>query len=237
MDTSLDTRGARSGSPNRSLAAYAYDELKRRLLIGDFPLARRLGEVALSELLGVSRTPVRETLSRLHAEGLVVRLDEGGFAPAAPDLHTVTELYEVRRSLEFTALHRGGHDRAQLEVVRADWAAMQPPASDNDCGPGFVLQDEDFHVSLALAAGNRSLADLLGHTNERIRFVRMQDFLTADRVAKTIVEHLGIVEALLAGDMDRAERRLRTHLFVSERVVEERAALALSRMLFGARHG
>jgi DNA-binding GntR family transcriptional regulator len=237
MDTSLDTTTAGSPSPDRSRAAYAYDELKRRLLIGDFPLARRLGEVALGELLGMSRTPVREALSRLHVEGLVVRLDEGGFAPAAPDLHTVAELYEVRRSLEFTALHRGGHDPAQLEAIRADWAAMQPPGAEGECGPEFVLHDEDFHLSLALAAGNRSLADLLGQTNERIRFVRMQDFLTADRVSKTISEHLGIVQALLDGESERADRRLRTHLFVSERVVEERAAVALSRMLSVSRHG
>lgn len=240
MDTSLDTRsvaGERPVEVNRSRAVYAYDELKRRLLVGEFPLTRRLGEVALGEALGVSRTPVREALSRLHAEGLVVRLGDGGFSPAAPDLPTIAELYEVRRSLEFTALNRGCHDRAMLEQIQSHWAFMSAPSSDADCGPEFVLHDEDFHLGLARAAGNHSLVELLSHTNERIRFVRMQDFLTADRVTKTIDEHLGIVSALLEDRADLAEHRLRSHLFVSERVVESRAALALSRMLSGGTRG
>ncbi len=241
MDTSLDTRSTETGDQpvevSRSRAVYAYDELKRRLLVGEFPLTRRLGEVALAETLGVSRTPVREALSRLHVEGLVVRLGDGGFSPAAPDLPTITELYEVRRSLEFTAINRGCHDRTVLEQIQSQWAFMSVPSSDAACGPDFVLRDEDFHLELARAAGNQSLVELLAHTNERIRFVRMQDFLTADRVAKTIDEHLGIVSALLDDRAEVAEHRLRSHLFVSERVVESRAALALSRMLSGANRG
>src|SRR5690606_17154543 len=58
----------------------AYGELKRRLLHGDFALGSRLGEERLASLVGVSRTPVREALSRLHAEGFVVRLPVGGYA-------------------------------------------------------------------------------------------------------------------------------------------------------------
>src|SRR5690606_39450166 len=74
----------------------ATGEIKRRLLHGDFALGRRLGEERLASLVGVSRTPVREALSRLHAEGFVVRLPDGGYAPAAPDLPSVRQLYEVR---------------------------------------------------------------------------------------------------------------------------------------------
>lgn len=217
----------------RPVADRTYSELKRRLLFGDFPLGRRLGEVALGEMLGVSRSPVRESLSRLHAEGLVVRLPEGGFAPATPDLHTVAELYEVRRSLEFSALHRGTHDPEQLEAIRADWSQMTAPATDAECAPDFVLHDEDFHIALALASGNAALAEVLESVNVRIRFVRMHDFLTVNRVKKTISEHLGIVTALLRSDSELASKRLDRHLHVSTKVVEQRAALALSRMISG----
>lgn len=233
-DTSSEVRDA---AP--SLSGYAYDELKRGLLIGDFALGRRMGETRLSEQLGVSRTPVREALSRLHAEGLLLRLPEGGFSPAAPDLQVIAELYEVRRSLEFTALARNGHNREALTRLASCWSAMEPPATDGDCGPDFVLEDERFHVSLAEAAGNRSLADMLRHVNERIRIVRMQDFLTADRVAKTIVEHGAIVDALLespTAEPARATILLSDHLHISERVVEQRASLALARMMSGPSH-
>lgn len=204
--------------------------------MGDFPLGHRLGETALAEALDVSRTPVREALSRLHAEGLVEHLPEGGFAPIAPDLHSISELYEIRRSLEFAALTRGAHDQGALEELRDDWFAMVAPESDDECGPDFVLVDESFHVRLAQAAGNLSLVDFLVSVNERIRIVRMHDFLTADRVSRTIIEHHQIVLHLLEHGAQRAGESLSVHLEISERVVEQRAALALSRMLGRRRH-
>ncbi len=236
-DTATTAPPAESCQPSR--AAYAYAELKRRLLMGDFRLGQRLGETQLGDLLGVSRTPVRDALSRLHAEGLILRLQEGGYAPAAPDLTEIAEFYEVRRGLEVTAIARR-HDRAALRAIGDEWAAMEPPTSDTECGPDFVLLDERFHCDLARASGNRALTELLSKVNERIRFVRMHDFLTADRVTKTIAEHQGIVDALLeAGDGAGAvaERRLRNHLQISEQVVEDRAVRALGRMRWGTIDG
>jgi DNA-binding GntR family transcriptional regulator len=230
--TSLNTRSTR----RVLLSAHAYTELKHRLLVGDFPLGQRLAETALAELLEVSRTPVREALSRLHAEGLVEPLPDGGFAPVAPDLHSISELYEIRRSLEFAAIGRGGHDRDALEGLRDDWASMVAPGSDDECGPDFVLLDESFHVRLARASGNLSLVDFLVGVNERIRIVRMHDFLTADRVTKTITEHHRIVSHLLDRRTRQARDALSRHLEISERVVEQRAAVALSRMLGRHRH-
>ena len=216
-----------------SRGAWAYAELKRRLLAGDHPLGRRLGEASLGRSLGVSRTPIRDALARLHAEGLVVRLPEGGYSPTVPDLHTVAELYEVRRHLEFGALRRGCHDSELLRAVAADWSDMTAPASDDQCAPEFVLLDESFHLSLAEAAGNHALVENLRRVNERIRSVRMHDFLTVDRVARTIVEHRTIVGTLLDGRTDMAAEQLAAHLEVSERVVGERAAAAVGRMLSG----
>lgn len=216
-----------------SRGAWAYAELKRRLLAGDHPLGRRLGEAALGKTLGVSRTPIRDALARLHAEGLVVRLPEGGYSPSVPDLHTVAELYEIRRHLEFGALRRGSHDRSRLQVLAAEWAEITGPATDRETSPDFVLQDEGFHLALAEAAGNHALVEHLRGVNERIRSVRMHDFLTADRVTRTIVEHRSIVESLLEDDPARAERELAGHLEISERVVADRAAAAVGRMMVG----
>jgi DNA-binding GntR family transcriptional regulator len=214
----------------------AYAELKRRLLLGEFPLRVRLGEERLAALLGVSRTPVRQALLRLDAERLVERHPDGGFTPAAPDLTVIRQLYEVRRALELAALRRpteagDRHDVAVLEPLRDDWRALRGAQPDPD--PGFVLSDESFHVRLAQAAGNGALVDLLQVVNERIRSVRMHDFLTEERVQLTIVQHLSIVEAVLADDLDLALRRFEAHLGESMTVVEDRATRALARMLHG----
>ncbi|MGH8932187.1 MAG: GntR family transcriptional regulator [Egibacteraceae bacterium] len=69
----------------------AYRTLKWSLLAGDFGLGERLGEERLAGLVGASRTPVREGLMRLHAEGLVDRLPDGGYTPAVPDMPAIRE--------------------------------------------------------------------------------------------------------------------------------------------------
>lgn len=208
-------------------------QLKTQLLIGDFPLNQRLGEERLAAALDVSRTPVREALQRLAAENLVARHPEGGWQPAAPDVQRVRELYEVRRALEVAALGRPSefgqvHDLSILESLRDDWQAMVSPDPAPD--PDFVLHDESFHVRLAESSGNATLAEMLEQVNERIRVVRTTDFLTSKRIARTVAQHLGIVEALLSGDLRTAELRFINHLSESMAVVEERVMRALARM-------
>jgi DNA-binding GntR family transcriptional regulator len=213
---------------------HAYDELKRRLLLGEFPLRIRLGEERLAALLAVSRTPVRQALARLHAERLVERLPDGGYAPAAPNLIEIRQLYEVRRALELSALTRPvefgtRHDLSIVELLRDDWRILR--ADTPEPNASFVLLDENFHVRLAEASGNSALADMLGIVNERIRVVRMHDFLTEERIEQTISQHLGIAESVLAGDLDEAHARFTDHLGESIAVVELRATQALARML------
>jgi DNA-binding GntR family transcriptional regulator len=216
-----------------SRAQQVFAELKAQLLAGDFPLGRRLGEERLAAALDVSRTPVREALMRLHAEGLVVRHPEGGFMPTVPDVVTMRTLYEVRMGLEVQALRRPSslgttHDRGRLEQLAHEWRSLRDdePAP----SPDFVLLDESFHLALADSAGNAVLVEFLRIVNERIRVVRMQDFLTADRITTTIAQHLEICEALLGDDVDVAVERFDAHLVQSLAVVEQRTLQAIAQM-------
>ena len=70
----------------------AYRSLRQRLLQGEFAPGTRLGEERLAAELSVSRTPIREALSRLHSEGLVERLADDGFVPTLINLHLISEL-------------------------------------------------------------------------------------------------------------------------------------------------
>ena len=227
-----------AGSPAAGLRSErVFAELKGRLLQGEFPLNGRLGEERLAHELAVSRTPVREALARLHVEGLVVRGAEGGFVPTAPDVAAMRYLYEARAALELAALRRPrthAHpvDRRLLLALRDEWTLLteDEPAPD----PGFVLLDESFHVTLAQAAGNPALVELLRHVNERIRIVRMQDFLDSQRSRRRSRSTSGIVEAVLADDLVEAEARFVAHLDLSLAVVELRVQRALARMIGGA---
>ena len=209
------------------------ERLSRMVLTGVFPARERLREEALAEALGVSRTPVREALARLHAERLLTRYADGGFYVAELDLDGLRDLYELRTTLEVRGLARslegfGAHDPAVLEPLRDRWRALGEdlPAPDAT----FVEVDESFHVTLSRASGNHALAETLETVNARIRPVRMHDFLTADRIEATVAEHLGIVGAVLDGDLALATERMRVHVGASMVVVERRAARAITAM-------
>ena len=216
-----------------SLATDTYEALKRAIVVGHYRLGARLGEERLARDHGVSRTPVREALVRLHVDGLVTRHPDGGWTPTVPNLAVVRELYEVRIALEIGALRgprRTGtiHDRRLLRDLRNEWQefADDPPPPD----PVFVLSDEAFHVRLAEAAGNRELAEMLRRVNERIRAVRMRDFVTLERMSRTIAEHLSITDAVIKGDIEGACEAFEHHLGKSLEVVEQRVAQAVLAM-------
>ncbi|CAJ65028.1 MULTISPECIES: GntR family transcriptional regulator [Frankia] len=217
-----------------NLRDQAYVALRRRLMSGEFSFRDRLAEERLAALLGVSRTPIREALTRLAGDGLVEKRQDGGYYPAEPDLGALRDLYEIRVTLELRGLQRAvesgtAHDPAVLEPLRDTWRALRDdqPAPD----PAFVVLDEEFHITLSRASGNAELAHMLDAINARIRPVRMHDFVTADRVELTISQHLGIVERVLAGDLEGSVAALRQHVGESMDVVEKRAARAITQMV------
>ena len=214
-------------------SALAYQELKTLILLGEVPIGARLREEKLAERLGMSRTPVREALLRLHAEHFLDRHAEGGYRAASPSAQTMRELYEVRRALELFALHRardsGGHDRSALQELREEWAEIDCDSRALDAE--FVHLDEDFHRRLAESAGNRQLAEELRSVNERIRPVRTHDFITPGRIARTVEQHIEILDAVMHRRISVASSLLERHIGESQSVVEVAVAHVLERML------
>ena len=242
-DTALDTgsdANDRPSSSERSRGEASHRAIKRSLLLGEFGFGQRLVEERLAAMLQVSRTPVRNALVRLHAEGHVQRHPGGGFEPTFPDMDRIAQLYEVRKSLELNAVRRRTdddtdtvtHDRAALLELRRDWVALEHAAAEH-ADPEFVLVDEDVHIRLALASGNEALAEVLASVNERIRIVRIHDFLTEERIRMTVEEHVGIINGLLDGEVEHAASRLDAHIDESARVASERAWNSMVRMLAG----
>ncbi len=210
-----------------------YQELRRRIMVGEFALNSRLVEERLAALLGVSRTPVREALVRLLADGQLTRVD-GGYFVATPDFSDLRDLYDLRITLELRGLARGleiqsvKHDASLLEPLRDQWRAMCDDRPDP--APDFVLVDEDFHVTLLRSAGNGVLTSTLESVNARIRPVRMYDFLSEERIEQTIRQHLGVLELVLGRRLDEAVGALRAHVGESMEEVERRAARAITQM-------
>lgn len=230
----MDTKTPKRKHASRSRREAAYLEIRRMALEAEFPFWQRLPEEGISEQLGVSRTPVREAFARLDADGILSRYDDGGYYVAEPNLIDLRDLYELRLTLELRGILRASeegvvHDSEILQGLRGEWLQIQqaPPPPDGS----FIELDESFHVGLSRASGNLVITETLESVNIRIRPVRMHDFLDAERIEISIVEHLEILDAVIAGQIESAAELLARHIGISLDVVEERAARAMTRMM------
>ncbi|TLF78761.1 GntR family transcriptional regulator [Nocardia cyriacigeorgica] len=210
-----------------------YETLRAELMNGDIKFGERLTEPKVSARFGISRTPVREALTVLCSDGLLQR-EEYGFSPVRPSIPLVRDLYELRITLELGGLQRAMqnpdvvHDKALLTAERKAWLDLQADPPEQE--PGFVVRDEEFHVTLLTASGNAEMVRALRSVNSRIRHVRMYDFMVNNRIETTISEHLAILDAVLAEDLSLAYRLLHTHIGESLDVVLDRVTRAIAAM-------
>lgn len=216
-----------------SISEKTYYELRQKLMNGEVDPRNRLVEDTLSRELGVSRTPIREAIVRLHADGLLDRRSNGYFIRTL-DFIEVRDLYEYRIALEFWAINRIienpdlNYDLSKLEDLKDLWRALE--VNQPKPGPDFVLMDEAFHIDLCAASGNAQITAALESVNIRIRPVRIYDYHNNERVNSTIAEHLQILDCILAGNLDQARKLLRRHVGESLEVVEDRALRSLTNL-------
>ena len=168
----------------------------------------RINEVELSARLAVSRTPVREALNRLVAEGLMTFVPNKGFYCRAFDTDEVLHLFEARAALETRAVELAC-ERAPVEELSGlrDWWRQVEREAEAMTAAELTDQDEAFHLRIADAARNPEFGKLLIGINARIRFVRQIEIEAAARRATTFREHEEIADALAARDAPAADRK------------------------------
>ncbi|MCC2334202.1 GntR family transcriptional regulator [Cellulomonas wangsupingiae] len=229
----LAAAGPTGTAAGGSLREQVYQQLRDEILNGRVSPRERLTEPKLSRAFDVSRTPVREALSRLLSDGLVERTDFG-YAVVVPSLASLRDLYELRITLELRGVARAienpqvQHDRALLGAELARWQELRDDVPEPD--PSFVVLDEGFHRALSQASGNAQLTDALVAVNQKIRAVRMHDFVEDERITATIAEHIEILELVLAERLGEALTALHQHVGESLEVVMQRASHAMARM-------
>lgn len=188
-----------------------YDELKDLVIAFVLKPGERLTELELAARFSVSRTPVREALSRLVQDGLLVADDSRGFAVRPLDAKECFDLYELRLVLEVQA--------ARMACVRAsdaDLAALLDDVKQNKrVSPRtavgkLVALDEAFHERIAALAGNSEVQRTLAAVNTRIRFMRWLDM--EGRRNATQGEHAKIAPALATRNPRAAAQLLEAHI-------------------------
>jgi DNA-binding GntR family transcriptional regulator len=190
-----------------------YDALKRQILSNRLRPGHKLGHQFLAESLGVSRTPIRESLERLYQEGFVVRVPNRGYYVAEIDAVEAQELYETREALETYELRRSLErgltkpDLAKLEGINLRYKEL----IGGELTRQRLLIDRDFHLCLAGIAGNRFLVRTLATIFERLILKRRVDGYH-DTGDKPYAEHVNLLNHLRKGNAVAAEQALSGHI-------------------------
>lgn len=181
------------------------------LLPGD-----RFTEVDIARRLGCSRTPVREALLLLQNEGLVRRCLRNGWEVFPIDFDVYEDLYETRALIEMNSVRSlcsspsPKVNRDVLVSLKAIWV-VAPEAQLLECD-NIASLDEQFHIALTEAAGNRELATILTNITNRIRIMRRLDFEYETRIAQTYKEHAELLDAIEQRDEERAVALISAHI-------------------------
>lgn len=197
----------------------AYTAVRRQILEGRHPAGSWLREEEIAASTGVSRTPVREALQRLRAEGLVEILPNRGATVAnAWSAEQLDEIYDMRSLLEGYAARRAA-ERFSADSV--DVPAMQELCRAMDAQlrrGGDESYDEltrlnlQFHSAVHQAASNRQVMELLGTVIQLPLVVRTMHRYTDRERTRSVGHHHELLEAILAQDGEWAESVMRAHV-------------------------
>jgi len=197
-----------------NLSARVYNEIKNLILCNEIMPGQKLHHQQLSERLGVSRTPIREALTRLVQEGYVSFLPNRGFTCKEIRMQEAEELYELREALEAFAVEKA---IATLSEKALRQLRDKVTAYGRDVQNRFtrerLIYDQDVHLQIAQLTGNETLRNALRHVFERIVLKRRTDGLyDPARGMAAHQEHLRLLEAMERRDASAAVAILRNHI-------------------------
>ena len=196
-----------------SVVDQVYTAIRERITSGSLARGARVHQEDLAEELGVSRTPVREALRRLAAEGLVEMRTNRGARVADVDQAGMRVSYEARTVIEPGAARLAAAQRLDEPLARMRAAVAAQRRSLRNVQRSFEANRE-FHLALAAASGNEFLSQFA----ERLWVARIGETIyerqveTQERMLLDVREHEQILEAIEAGDGRRAESLTRRHL-------------------------
>ena len=205
--------GATGAIPSRTEAVL--DAVKHAILAGELKPGQSLVETELAQLLGVSKTPVREALKTLAGAGLVTMSPYRGATVREIDVATAAAIYDLRLLVEPEAVGRAVR-AAAAGPGRAESWAQAAAALDASAAAGDQAQrslaNRDFHRALYLGCGNSLIVKVLDDLRDQTALVSALSWQQAPSWQQEAAQHRAILAAAQAGDADLAAGLLREHI-------------------------
>ena len=209
--------GTTGATPSRTEAVL--DAIKRAILAGELRPGQSLVETELAQVLGVSKTPVREALKTLAGAGLVTMSPYRGATVRAIDPASAAAIYDLRLLLEPEAVRRAAEAAAarpaQASSALAGWAAAQAALQASDAATDQAqrsLANREFHRALYLACGNSLLVKTLDDLRDQTALVSALSWEQAPSWQQEAAEHQAILAAARSGAATEAAALLRAHI-------------------------
>jgi DNA-binding GntR family transcriptional regulator len=208
----LDLQPIETGS---SLRDKAYAALKQAIMDADIYAHReeiRIDERQLSRALGVSRTPIREAMTLLEREGFLRTVPRRGGYIIRKTKKQIIEMIEMWAALESMAarlatVNASDQEIAALRHMFDEFRTTTPAEHIHEYSDANIA----FHQAIIRLSGSRLMGKTIDELFIHVRAIRRLTISQRDRAARSIVDHMRIIEALEARDAERAERLVRQH--------------------------
>ena len=209
----------------KSLKDQIYEIIKEDIINQTYPHNTVLNEKKISQELSVSKTPVREALKALEAEGWVEYVPYKGILVKQMSLEDLKDVFRVRDLKDVFRVRKA----LEVMVTEAVVQRITPPllaelhasmqkqeallVNDEPVVEEFIDYDVEFHGILLKIAGSPLLRDLIGQMRDKSKSFGMQAiFSSRSRYTETVLEHRRIYEAVAARDMDAAKNAMALHI-------------------------
>lgn len=198
----------------RPLPDVIYHWLREQILIGELVPGAEIRQELLARRFGTSRVPIREALSRLQAEGLIILRPRRGFAVTSLNQAEIVEIFELRMTVEEHAMRIATKERTQTDVseVEALVAAMETPGTPSlQYLQQWMSTNRLFHTRLIECAHRKRVSEVALNLRDAIEpYMRIEANFNR-QVGYANVEHRKIFEAFKRKDSEAAARLSRKH--------------------------
>ena len=206
-----------------------FEQIQSAIVEGNIAAGSKISEPELAKQFQISRSTLREALSRLEKCQLIERKPNVGARVVNCTPEGLLDLYLAREALEGMACRLAATNITELEVVELqDMLELHGHDTELKSGNSYYQEegDLDFHYRVILASHNQQLINILcGQLYHLVRMHRFQFGMNSPRVTKAFDEHRQIVKAIIDGDGELAELLMRRHIAASRKNIESKLKL------------
>ena len=214
-----------------SLHDQVAQQLRDQIFAGELSPGAFVDENRLCEQLAISRTPLREALKVLTAEGLIRHEPRRGCFVNEVTEQDLDEIFPVIALLEGRCAFEAAQQATDADIAALEGLHQQLQSSaDQGRIPDYYSANYAIHEAIIAMAGNKWLAQVISDLRKILKLARLQQLNAPGRLAQSLAEHMAIFAALKARDAEGADAAMRTHLTRQREALRQLARQSKSRI-------